>query len=310
MAEARARGVVADPSSLDVTAYFVQRGGLVTALRMLDEAKKSAPDDAPAIDARAAQLKAHLATFELELPARTAASAALPRPAPKTLFNGATLDAHAAWLKRGKTGDGRMVLDDVSVGGMALGGLVAASSRLIKVSFNNATVGFGHFEDAELVECTAIEASLSRTIFERASLERCTFERTALMISHFNDARIAGGSFRSMNCDRGEWKRVTIKDCDLRDAVFGDAILDGSRFEDCDLRGADLSRHSTLPICTTRDATFRNCDLRGAKLGGRRLDHTSFIDCNLTDIDGTPDLVGPFNATGEGAAALMKAWGS
>jgi uncharacterized protein YjbI with pentapeptide repeats len=309
MADRELAAVSDAPASLDIDSYFAERKHLRRAVMMFGEAKKAAPAEVPAIDGRLGAAKRLLERSDALLDTMNARDAARPQPPPKVYFTKENLDAHKAWLARGKTGGGRLVLEDTSVGGLPLGNLNVQSARLVKVSFRGSRVDFAHFEDAELVECSAIDTNFAHTIFDRAKLERCIFDRAGLVLTDFHDARVTGGSFVDATMDRSTWLRMIVADCDLHDARFGDCVLDGTRFEGCNLRDANLARKSTLPMCTTTNTTFVRCDLRGAKLAGRRFDRTSFIDCQLDGLDGKPDLVGPVTIQGPGADALRARWG-
>jgi uncharacterized protein YjbI with pentapeptide repeats len=284
MAERFASGAPDDPSTLAPKMFYDIIGRLERAKLMLGEAKKLAPGDASAIDARAAELQPLLDRYVREVPAMHARSRAEPAPPPKIEFTKDAVAAHAAWLARGKSGAGRLVLEGTSLGGMTLGDLKVQGARFVDVSFDKCRLDFARFDDAELVGCRAVATNFARANLDRATFERCRFERATMVLSDMRDARVTGGDWREVDADRGAWQRSKFSHVDFQNARFGDCALDAARFEDCDLRGADLARRTQLPAAaTTHNASFVRCDLRGAKLDGRRLDGTRFLDCKLDD---------------------------
>jgi hypothetical protein len=135
------------------------------------------------------------------------------------------LRAHAAWLARGSSGEGRLtargedaraqdlrsaplsgaLLAGCNLAGAMLDGTTWASASVAGSSFREAVFGDANLDDASFVECDLRDADFSvlaaaRTPDGRGTTARCRFER-----------------------------------CDLRGSVWLDRDLAGARFVDCQL---------------------------------------------------------------------------
>lgn len=131
-------------------------------------------------------------------------------------------------------------------------------------------------------------------------------------LTDFKDGVVIDTSLYEANANRSMWHGIQLTRCNMRDMRIGDCVLDGAVLEDCDLRGANLSRiDDGLPLCTTKGTIFRRCDLRGAHLDGRRLDGTKFIDCQLAGHHGKPAIEGSYSVEGGdmSMAEIVKLWG-
>ena len=206
-----------------------------------------------------------------------------------------SLKEHAAWLARGKTGDGRLMLDGARVGPLGLGAANLEGARLVRVKFFGHKADFAKFIEAERYGCDGAGTNFGHAIFDRARFEHCTFTRSHFVLTDFIDGRVVGGSLAGSTASRGRWHRVRFLGTDLRKVRFCDTILDGAQFEDCDLREADLrSMNPELSaLGSTFNATFTRCDLRDAKIDLRRFHGTSFVECKLSGMSGKPRLDGP-----------------
>jgi uncharacterized protein YjbI with pentapeptide repeats len=323
LAERAAAGVPDQPAGLDRERFFASNAKVAQALRFLREARKFPGYQRPDIDRRIDELQRQRQRYSALAASMSGPGNSGGRTPAATGFSRALLDAHKQWLARGRTGAGRMVLDGASLGGLKLGSVKLGGARLTRVTLDGATMDFCNLAGAELIDCSAVQTNFSHSILDGALLQRCRFERAALGLCDLVDTRIEGGSFRGAGADRGKWQRVTASGADFRDVRFGDAILDGSRFEGCDFRDADLGRITPAlrEITSTFNTSFIRCDLRGARLEGRRLDGTRFIDCKLAGVVGKPVIEGnyvverpDFSASGDGsdvrtAAAVQALWG-
>jgi uncharacterized protein YjbI with pentapeptide repeats len=332
-AEQLATGVPDSPDSLVPEQFFDNNRRLAGAIALLGEVLKFIPARAAEVPASAffspagdadrrsdpsryqrSALEARVAALRQQrdrygkLSAQMSARSGAGKAPPAARFDRAALDAHKQWLARGQQGEGRLVVEGIGLAGLKLGSSKLGGARLVRVDLDRAVLDFANLKGAELVDCSAIGTNFAHAIFDDAVLERCKFERADLGLCDLKDVRIVGGSFARAGADRSVWNRAYAGRVDFRDMLFGDAVLDGVVFEDCDMRGADLSRVNEVlrGLCTTLNATFRRCDLRGAKIEGRRLDNTEFVDCQLAGIVGMPVIEGPYTVTGGDGA---PAWG-
>jgi len=245
------------------------------------------------------------------------------REAPPACLSAEVLDRHAAWVKRGMSGSGKLSLEHSDLTGARLDQLDLSGATLVSCALDGASLVEVHLRSAALTRCTAERCVLTSADLGDTALIECRFSRADLRNSSLEGAILEGGDFQGAVADRGAWDRLTARHVDFRETVFGGCGLDGAVFEDCDFRDADLTRadSSLVGLGTTANATFRRCDLRGARLGGRRLDGTRFLDCKLHGVAGTPEIEGDyvverpdFSEAGDGsdvrgAAAVHALWG-
>ena len=198
-------------------------------------------------------------------------------------------DAHEAWLKRGRAGEGRLDLDGVDLSGghddRALRGVDFKAARFIRCNLKESVIAYGTLDEAELVDCDGSLARFVHGRFERARLIGCRFVGADFRRAWWVDATIE-------RCDLSEaWLVETpivgsvLTGCDLRGAHVGDSQVDRCRFVGSDLRGADLR------LGSFESTRFEGCDLRGARMDDRRLTATVFVACKLHGITGQPASV-------------------
>lgn len=128
----------------------------------------------------------------------------------------------------------------VSAKGARLECADARKAKLLRTSFEGASLRAGLLDDAELEECNLSRANLEGTSWHGATLTRCWAARAVLLNAHL--------------------ERTRFVDCDLRDVDFQgatDIATIDVEFQNCDLRetnwsGRDLSR-----------VTFRACRMYG-----------------------------------------------
>jgi hypothetical protein len=300
------------PASLGAKEFFEHDRNISRALSMLAEARKLGHDD-PAMRAKLDSLRSQYASLMQQMSDRRRAEiAAEPPKPPKAKLDKRSLTDHQEWLDRGRKGLGQLVVEDESVGGLPFPDLNAPWSKLTRVGLSGSRVDFAHFEDAELVDVTAVKTNFGHSHFERARLTDCELRNASLFLTNFQDATLTNCDLRAASLDRGAWQRVTMRNCDLRKARVGDCRLDDAEIEDCDFSGANLGRiEMGLDLSTTAGAVFRRCDFRGAHFDGRRLNGTKFIDCKLDGVNGKPEIIGPYSVEGgdTSMAAIEKLWG-
>ena len=303
--------------------FFAAGRKMAEAIGLYREVLKFPGADRDRIEARIAAIEARRAPYvarreRMDELSRTAAAARPPAP-----FGREALEAHAKWWARGRFGPGRLELEDVGLDDLRLGTTRLSAARLIRCKLSRTVLDFAHLEEAELIECTGEQPVLAHAALDAARLIRCRLWRARLTLARLEDVEIEGGSLERMSADRAACNRLKARGVHLRDAFFGDAVLDGAYFEDCDLRGADLSRQTPalITLCSTFNTTFVRCDLRGVNLDGRRLDGTVFIDCKMADLRGTPVIAGEYvverpdlSAAGDGSDVrtgdeLYRRWG-
>jgi hypothetical protein len=154
---------------------------------------------------------------------------------------------------------------------------------------------------ADFGDRTAVDVTIDACRFVGATFTGATLDRL-----HLRDTVLEQCDLSGVLIDEGELTRVELRDCRmsgfsatrcrLRDTVFVRCRLDEAsfrmttgdrlRFEDCDLRGADLYQVE-LPAATLAGCDLTGADLSGANLRGARL-HGSVVQ----DLKGGRSLTG------------------
>lgn len=147
----------------------------------------------------------------------------------------------------------------VSAKGARLECAEATKAKVVRSSFEGASLRMGIFDGAELEECNLSRANLEGTSWRGARLTRCWAARAVLLNAHL--------------------ERTRFVDCDLRDVDFqgsADITTLDVEFWNCDLRetnwsGRDLSR-----------VTFRRCRMYGIHGSVTGLDEAVIEDADVS----------------------------
>ncbi|HKQ79127.1 MAG TPA: pentapeptide repeat-containing protein [Blastocatellia bacterium] len=210
---------------------------------------------------------------------------------PRGELSSRTLETHLQWVRRGRTGDGRLDIANVNAAGVNVGAKDMSGSLLDGVIFERANVSFSTFERAELTGVRMIQTDLGSCSFVGARLLGCDFLGANLSLGKLDDAVISGGRFARVSLYRCLWRRARAAGVDFSESVFCDSALDDSVFVDCDLRGAKFSLHTKGILGSTAQTRFERCDLRDTQWEGRNLDNAVFVDCRFHGASGQPERI-------------------
>jgi uncharacterized protein YjbI with pentapeptide repeats len=200
-----------------------------------------------------------------------------------------TVWMHEQWIRRGRTGEGRLDIANVSMKGIRVGAVDMSGARLEGVIFDNADISFAKFDGAELTDVKMIDANAADCSFDKAHLMNCDLLHACVAIARFEDAMIVGCRFDIAQLDRCSFRRAQVGGTSFRKADIRNSALDRAIFTDCDLRGACFSLRTKDLLGTTHQTLFERCDLRDTMWDERELDNASFIDCKLHGISGRPN---------------------
>ena len=217
---------------------------------------------------------------------------ALEEPAERPLSRGAldrpSLVAHAAWVREGQRGEGRLDVVGFDAKGARLGGVELSGARLERVELDRAVIDSVRLHDAELVDVSLRGAVATSLRARRARVIRGSFATAQLAIAVFDGAVIEETSFEGANLERSTWADAKVTAATLDRVSLGNAWLDAGRFRACTFREADLRLITPGIKCTTRGAVFEDCDLRFTRWDGRDLSGAAFVRCKLAGIRGIP----------------------
>lgn len=223
-----------------------------------------------------------------ELP-RIAAEEARHAPPPVVgAFDRASLRAHDAWVRRGKTGAGRLVLSGVRATGEKVGAALLTGAKLDGVDFTDTDLSYANLEDSELTGVTFTGANLTSIRLRGVQLRGGTFGKAAMALAKFERATVEATVFTGADLDRSQWQDAQVSDARFETVRFGNAALDRAVFARCDFRRADFGPTTRLPAPTTAGARFEGCDLRDTRWQGRELAGAVFVRCKMAGVTGRP----------------------
>lgn len=249
-----------------------------------------------------------VATITADFPRIQAIDTELARQRPKGIryLERDALVAHDAWVRRGKTGAGRLVLVGAEHERMRIGrGVELAGVRMLDVNLTGVYLEDASLVDAELDNVRLEGGSLYGSRLHRAQLNGGSLEAADLKQAEFTDARIDGTRFDRSLLDHTSWRGAQTKNARFHACHFGNANLDGGTFTDCDFSGADFTAPEPQRPPTTR-AHFDGCDLRNTRWHGRDLRGASFFGCQLAGAEGLPPQTDSWVTMGPSTTELAR----
>ena len=189
---------------------------------------------------------------------------ALEKPAEQTPAKGAvdreSLTAHAAWVRAGRKGPGRLDVIGYNARGLRYGGVEFQAAHLERVTFDDALLDAAQMMDADLVDISAREANCTSIKLAGARITGGTFWRAQLALAVMDGAAIDETSFEEAIFDRSTWAGATVTAASFDGAGFANAWLDGGRFRGCYVpQGRPAARHRGHQVHDPRR------DLRGLR---------------------------------------------
>ena len=273
--------VIWEPEGLDAPQWRTSYATVVRILTCVNELAKFGDPAMPPADlaTRYADL---LTRYQADAPRIWAIEAITnpPPPPPRGDLSEHTIWMHEQWLRRGRTGDGRLDIAHIDKYIHRMSAARLDGCRMQSVTIEGVDVSYTSFDDAELIDLRAAGANLRSCSFVETTLTGCDFRRADLALAKLDRAVVAGGTWDGARLDRALLAGARLSDVSLRDVTIAHARLDGATFTGCDLRDADLSLHKDL-LGTNRGTHFRQCDLRGTRWTGRNRHEATFTDCQL-----------------------------
>ena len=222
------------------------------------------------------------------------------------------LREHGEWMRRGKTGTGRLVVEDLDlrVAELKYG---YAGARFVRCDFRGQHFRHPWLDETEFVDCKLDDVVLSWVDLRRARIEHSSFRNANLVFGKLDAARIQGGSFWGANLQTTQWWSVRANGVDFRRASFPMVDLDNAIFDNCDFGEAQLVRGDPrVDGGTAANTLFIECDFTRADLSGLELRRTRFERCKLAQVIGKPNIREPIELVDNDvpAAKLLSRWGA
>jgi uncharacterized protein YjbI with pentapeptide repeats len=194
--------------------------------------------------------------------------------------------AHEAWLARGRTGDGRLILKHQDIVDTNMPHVEGALFEGVK--FSGVRAFANSFAKSEILDVTFERSNLQTSNLKEAKVETSTFVGCNINLVHFDGATINKSKFSQCELARTRWLKAVVTASSFDDVMFHDAKLDGIKMSACDLRGNYFGASNNAQMATTVNARFEDCDFRGTGWRGRDLSGATFIRCKFAGSRGVP----------------------
>jgi uncharacterized protein YjbI with pentapeptide repeats len=199
-----------------------------------------------------------------------------------------SLRAHVRWLQNNRTGDGRLDLASIDLSGVAIGTQQLTGARFAGVKLVRATMRHATLDSVELIDVDASDANLESVSMRSTRIVRGRYVKTRFAAADLEDAQIEDADLTNASFDLTFWKGGTVRGAKMTGNRFGNARIEGTVFQRCELRGSSFAAPEALPEPTTQGVRFEDCDLRETDWAGRDLSGVSFVRCKLTGAHGAP----------------------
>ena len=271
--------VVWEPEPLDPSSWRASYATVVRILTCLNELAKF--PDSEQWAAPRQRYEGLLARYRADAPRIWAIEAVTDPPPPPPIgdLTPNTIALHEQWLRRGRTGEGRLDIAHVNRYIHRMSAAWLDGCRMESVTIERVDVSYTSFDGAELVDLRAARANLRSCSFIAANLTGCDFRGADLALAKLDRAIVHGGIWDGARLDRALLTEAQLTGVSLREVDIGNSRLDRATLFDCDLRGADLSLHTPGMLGTNAGTHFERCDLRGTQWTGRDLTGATFTDC-------------------------------
>ena len=192
------------------------------------------------------------------------------------VFSRKRTDAHRNWVKRGFTGEGRLVEENNNLAGFD--GQIPRQLpriRLVGCKLNNSNIQRAIFDEGEIIDCNWNNSYFCDSRFDRAQIQNCDFVEVNFGHTALREVRVEGGNWSKSNCDKTRLQKAQINGVKFRYSTFRNAKLNEAKFVNCDFLKTNF---------TQADATstvFENCDFGGANMNQIKLDNATFKNCNF-----------------------------
>lgn len=162
-------------------------------------------------------------------------------------------------------------LRGVEISGPQWMGMEAERLVFDTVRIGKAMAAGSHFHEPRFWHAVLTGCEFSGAIWTEASLDRVEFK----------DCR-----FKGCSLGLGEWKNVTLLNCQLDEVNFRQSKLTQVRFDNCRLHRADFSGSRM------EDVEFASCDLAGAMFRGAQLSEVDLRTSKIAEIASADGLSG------------------
>ncbi len=191
--------------------------------------------------------------------------------------------AHAAWLKRGRVGDGRMIVKNQKLDAQHISGVRYIASEFENVTFHLCKMGYSTFDESLFTDCVIYGSYVQSSKFNRCQLTRCTIDNGRFSRSEFLGAVLIDCKLEPIELIVTDWNDARLLRVLIRDAQLQHSTWDGAVVENCDFQRSSLGELKQLgdrPF-PMRGARFIDCDFRNTGWLHRDFSGATFIRCKF-----------------------------
>ena len=229
--------------------------------------------------------------------------------------------AHEAWLRRGRTGAGRLELTDANLKNARPPSARLSFARLDRCDISCAQFQLFQLDGIELLSCHGHGANLLGSNMNGATIDACDLPEAVISGAWLDQCSVRSTSFVGTHGDRASFEGSKFTNVDFSDGNLADPRMVGTTFLECRFERADLRMTANLPrLARVEETEFVGCDLRSVAIDGLRMRGVKFIRCRMHGIQGKPVLEGPvevidpdLSVAGDGSkivagSEVLKAW--
>lgn len=198
------------------------------------------------------------------------------------------LAAHAAYVKAGAKGPGRLALLDRKLVSESYDSVDLTFVEMRRCDCTRIDLTDARLEYALLDQDTFTLAQARSAVFSNASIRGGTWTRIDASTARFSEAEIDGTDLSRSELEASLWYDAKVKNARFDGSRFGSAVLDRATFQSCSFVGASFAKFSKSPEPTSAEAQFVDCDLRQTEWANRDLSGTTFVRCQLGGALGKP----------------------
>lgn len=208
--------------------------------------------------------------------------------APPRSLDRDALAAHAAYIKAGAKGPGRLALLDRKLAGESYDSVDLTFVEIRRCDCTGIDLTDARLEHALLEQDNLTLARLGSTVFSSASIRGGTWTRIFGSSARFNGAEIDGTDLSRSELEGTLWYDAKVTGARFDGSRFGNAVFDRATFQRCSFVAASFAEYSGSPDPTSEHAQFIDCDLRQTDWTDRDLSRTTFVRCKLGGALGKP----------------------
>jgi uncharacterized protein YjbI with pentapeptide repeats len=201
-------------------------------------------------------------------------------------FSFTTIRAHEEWLKRGRQGEGRIILKHQKFEDKKLSSMEWAEVE--DVAFQKSNAYGRRMIGISMTDVTFDLSYIQAVNLTGAVLRNVTVRESNANVVYFNEAKMTGCHFEDTELAITRWHRAVVEKSTFVRCMFTDARFADATFRHCDFQGNFMGTGAYAEQATTAGARFEDCDFSRTGWKGRDLSGATFVRCKFAGAGGSP----------------------